>query len=83
MANLSEETEAFAQRLAAAQSRKIDDTIRLMLEDKARAVGVRTKPQRRRVDAMLAGGADMATMPACDPRSPRDIADEADTIGSS
>jgi len=40
MINLSQETEALAKRLAAAQSLSVEDAIRLALEEKARAAGV-------------------------------------------
>jgi antitoxin VapB len=79
MINLSQETEALAKRLAAAQSLSVEDAIRLALEEKARAAGVDAealRPRRRMsIESMLAVGAEIAAMPVLDPRSPREIMD--------
>ena len=79
MINLSQETEALAKRLAAAQSLSVEDAIRLALEEKARATGVDAealRPRRRMsIESMLAVGAEIAAMPVLDPRSPREIMD--------
>ena len=48
MIQLSQEIEALAKRLAAAQSLSIEDAIRLALEEKARAAGVAPEPLRPR-----------------------------------
>ena len=48
MINLSQETEALAKRLAAAQSLSVEDAIRLALEEKARAAGVVMEPRHLR-----------------------------------
>jgi antitoxin VapB len=84
MIDLSQETEALAKRLAAAQSLSVEDAIRLALEEKARAAGVdaETPPPRRpmSVESMLAVGAEIAIMPVLDPRAPREIMDDPDAL---
>jgi antitoxin VapB len=84
MINLSQETEALAKRLAAAQHVSIEDAIKLALEEKARAAGVATEPFRPRrrmsVEKMLAFGAEIAAMPLLDPRSPREIMDDLNAV---
>ena len=90
MITLSQETEALAQRLAAAQSLPVDDTIRQALEAWARVAGVLREPQRRRdqsgaavaarkasVDRIVA---EIAAMPIRDSRSPRDIMDDLNAL---
>lgn len=84
MIDLSQETEALAKRLAAAQSLSVEDAIRLALEEKARATGVdieALRPRRRMsVEKMLAVGAEIAAMPVLDPRSPREIMDNLNAL---
>jgi len=90
MINLSQETEALAQKLAAAQSLPVDDAIRQALEAWARAAGVLQEPQRRRdqspaaiatrkasVDRIVA---ELAAMPILDLRSPREIMDDLNAL---
>ena len=74
MIQLSQEIEALAKRLAAAQSLTIEEAIRLALEEeKARAAGVAPEPLRPRrrmsIEGMLAVGSKIAAMPLLDPRS--------------
>ena len=81
MIDLSQETEALAKLLAAAQRLSVDEAVRQALEEKARKAGVvpGTHPPRRRrmsVEEMLAAGAEIAAMPLLDPRSPREIIDD-------
>ncbi len=84
MINLSQETEALAKRLAAAQSLSVEEAIRLALEEKARAAGVDVdalRPRRRMsIESMLAVGAEIAAMPILDPRSPREIMDDLNAL---
>jgi antitoxin VapB len=84
MIQLSQEIEALAKRLAAAQSLSIEEAIRLALEEKARAAGVAPEPLRPRrrmsVESMLAVGSEIAAMPVLDPRSPREIMDDLNAV---
>lgn len=84
MIHLSQETEALAKRLAAAQSVSLEDAIKAALEDKAGAVGVATEPaaarRRASVEKMLAVGAEIAAMPLLDPRSPSEIMDDLNAV---
>jgi antitoxin VapB len=84
MIHLSQEIEALAKRLAAAQSLSVEDAIKLALEEKARAVGVTAEPLRPRrrmsVEKMLAFGAEIAAMPLLDPRSPHEIMDDLNAV---
>jgi antitoxin VapB len=90
MNNLSRETEALAKRLAAAQRLSVEDTIRLALEEKARAAGVVTEPRHRRGQSPEAVAAriertnrfvaELAALPVLDPRSPREIMDDLNAL---
>jgi antitoxin VapB len=84
MIDLSQETEALAKRLAAAQNISVDDAVREALEERARAKGVvpgASRPRRRlSVDQMLAVGDEIAAMPLLDLRSPSEIADDINTL---
>jgi antitoxin VapB len=83
MINLSQETEALAQQLAAAQRLSVEAVIREALEARARAAGVapEMRPRRRMtVEQMLAVGSEIAAMPLLDPRSPREIIDDINTL---
>ena len=84
MIQLSQEIEALAKRLAAAQSLTIEEAIRLALEEKARAAGVVPEPLRPRrrmsVENMLTVGSEIAAMPLLDPRSPREIMDDLNAV---
>jgi antitoxin VapB len=90
MIDLSRETEALAERLAAAQSVSVEDAIRQALEERARAAGVMPAPRGRRglspevlaarranMDRIVA---DIAAMPILDPRSPREIMDDLNAL---
>jgi antitoxin VapB len=79
MINLSQETEALAQRLAAAQRLSVEATIQRALEAHARLAGIEQEvgPRRRMtVEQMLAVGSEIAAMPILDPRSPNEIMDD-------
>jgi antitoxin VapB len=90
MINLSQDTEALAQKLAAAQSLPVDDAIRQALEAWARVAGVLQEPQRRRDQSPAAVAArkasvdrivaELAAMPILDPRSPREIMDDLNAL---
>ena len=89
MINLSQEIEILAQRLAQAQRLTVEDTIRMALEDKARAEGVILEPRARdqspeavaarraRTDKFVA---TLAAQPILDPRSPREIMDDLNAL---
>ncbi len=90
MINLSQETEALAKRLAAAQRLSLEEAIRQALNAAARAAGVLQEPQRRRDQspAAIAArreslnriGAEIAAMPILDPRSPDEIVDDLNAL---
>ena len=85
MIDLSQETEALAKQLAAAQGLSVDEAVRQALEEKARAAGVDLeahRPRRRRMtlEEMLAAGAEIAAMPLLDKRSPREIMDDLNAL---
>ena len=82
MINLSQETEALAQRLAAAQRLSVEAAIRQALLTQARAAGIEQEASRRRmtVEQMLAFGAEIAALPVLDPRSPKEIMDDLDSL---
>jgi len=90
MIGLSQETEALARRLAAAQSVTVDDAIRLALEARARATGVLPEPARphdRSPDAIGRRRARMdqivqeiAAMPVLDRRSAAEIMDDINAV---
>jgi antitoxin VapB len=90
MVQLSQETEALARRLAAAQGISMDEAIRQALEQKAREAGLVPKPGKHRdtspkaVAARKAGldavADDIAKMPVLDPRTPREIMDDLNAL---
>jgi antitoxin VapB len=86
MINLSQETEALAQRLATAKHLSIEEAIRLALEEIVRAEGIAPEPaqprdrstqavaaRRARTDKLVAA---LATMPVLDRRSPHEVMDD-------
>ena len=90
MINLSRETEALAKRLAVTQSLSVEDAVRLALEDKARAAGIALEarqPRDQSPESVAARHArtnrfvaELAAMPVLDPRSPRAIMDDLDSL---
>ncbi len=92
MIQLSQETEALAQRLAAAQRLSPDDAIRQALEERARSVGLALAPEppkpRGRSAAEIAArwerlhslAAEIAAMPVLDPRSTEEIVDDINAL---
>jgi antitoxin VapB len=83
MINLSQETEALAVRLAAAQRLSVEAAIQHALEDQARGAGIELEPAPRRrmtVEQMLALGSEIAAMPVIDPRSPHEIMDDLNAV---
>lgn len=90
MINLSRETEALAERLAAAQHLSVENAIKLALEEKARATGILAEPPKgrdmspaaitARREALERIGAEIAAMPILDPRSPQEIMDDLDSL---
>lgn len=87
---LPQETEALAQRLAAAKRLTVEEAIRLALEEKARAEGItfeRSEPRNQSPEAIAARRARtdkfiaaLATMPVLDRRSPREIMDDLNAV---
>ncbi len=90
MIALSKETEALAERLAAARRVSVDEAVRQALEESARAAGV--PPARRsaralndaefaakkaRIDQLVA---EIAALPILDPRSPQEIMDDINEL---
>jgi antitoxin VapB len=92
MIELSQETEALAQRLAAAQRLSVDEAIRLALEERARATGLAlapksVKPRDNSPEAIAARraalqrfAAEIAAMPVLDPRSVEEIVDDINAL---
>ena len=83
MSNLPQETEALAERLAAAQRLSVEAAIQRALETHARVAGIEQElsPRRRMtVEQMLAFGAEIAAMPILDPRSPNEIMDDLNSL---
>jgi antitoxin VapB len=83
MINLSRETEALAERLAAAQRLSVEAVIQRALETQARVAGIEQEltPRRRMtVEQMLAFGAEIAAMPILDPRSSNEIMDDLNSL---
>jgi antitoxin VapB len=80
MINLSQETEALAQRLDETQRLSVEAVIWQALEARAR-VAPEARPRRRMtVEQMLAVGSEIAAMPLLDPRSPREIIDDINAL---
>ncbi len=83
MINLSQETEALAVRLAAAQRLSVEEAIRQALEAQARAAGIQPEfhPRRRMtVEQMAALGAEIAALPILDARSPAEIMEDLNAL---
>jgi hypothetical protein len=88
MLNLSDETEALAARVAAAQRVSVDMAVRRALEAQAHAVVTPVRPPRdmspeaivRRKVAMDQAIADFAAMPVLDSRSPHEIMDDINSL---
>jgi antitoxin VapB len=90
MINLSQETEALAQRLANAKHLSVEEAIRMALEDSARAEGIAPEPRRPREQSPEAVAerrartdkfvASLAAMPVRDLRSPREIMDDINAL---
>jgi hypothetical protein len=90
MINLSQETEALAQRLAAAQRLSVEATIQRALEAHARASGIAPHPQRRRDASAEAVAARIARFdalaqriavaPINDPRPVSEIVDDLNAL---
>lgn len=90
MIDLSQETEALAKRLAAAQNLSVEDAVRQALEDRARIAGIAPelpKPRDRSPEAIAVRRARMdrlvaeiAAMPVLDPRPTQDIVDDLNAL---
>jgi antitoxin VapB len=91
MIELSQEIEALARRLAAAQSVSVEDAVRQALEAHAQAAGIivpgpsRPREQspeasavrRTRIDKIIR---EIAAMPILDRRSPSEIMDDLNAV---
>ena len=90
MINLSQETEALAQRLAVAKHLSVEEAIRMALEKKARAEGIAPEPRRPRDQSPEASAArrkrideivhQVALLPVLDPRPTQEIIDELNEL---
>ena len=84
MINLSQETEALAQRLAAAQRLSVEATIQRALEAHARASGIAPQAQRTRDASPEAVAARIARFdafaPINDPRPVSEIVDDLNAL---
>jgi len=92
MIQLSQETEALAQRLAAEQQLSVDDAIRQALEARARGAGLAAvpapeKPRDSSPEAIAARwerinrlAGEIAAMPVLDPRSVEEIVDDINAL---
>lgn len=94
MLDLSQETEALARRLAAAQRLSIDEAIRQALEERARSAGFALvpepepeKPRGRSPEDIAARRASLerfaagiAALPVLDPRSVEEIVDDINAL---
>ena len=79
MSHLSQESEALALRLAAAQRLPVEAAIQRALENEARVAGIGAVASARRrmtVAQMLALGAEIAALPIRDRCPPGEIMDE-------
>ncbi|MGO9543336.1 MAG: type II toxin-antitoxin system VapB family antitoxin [Rhodomicrobium sp.] len=83
MIHLSQETEALAARLAAAQRVSVEEAIRQALEAQARVAGIQPEVCRRRrmtAEQMAALGAEIAALPILDTRSPNEIMEDLSAL---
>jgi antitoxin VapB len=90
MINLSQETEALAQRVALAKHIAVDDAIRTALENTARAEGIALEVRRPRDQSPEARAARIArfeeiaraaaALPVLDPRPTQEIIDELNEL---
>jgi antitoxin VapB len=87
MINLSQETEALAKRLAAAERLSVEDAIRQALEERARASGIVPKARRPRdasPEAVAARFDEMtrriAAAPINDPRPISEIVSDLNAL---
>lgn len=79
MIHLSQQSEALALRLAAAQQVPVEQAIQRALENEARLSGITPvagSRHRMTVEQMLALGSEIAALPIRDPRPPSQIMDE-------
>ena len=90
MISLSQQIVDLAQRLAVARHRSVEETVRLAIEEKARAEGIVPAPRRprdpspeavaerrARTDGFVAA---LASMPVLDRRATREIMDDLDAL---
>lgn len=83
MVRLPEDIEALARRVAAVERASVEDTIRLALEDRARAKGVSLAARhgpRMTAEQMVALGVEIAALPLMDSRPPREIMDDLSAL---
>lgn len=90
MINLSQQTLALAKRLAAARGVSLEDAVTLAVEQSARAAGVASQlPKQRDLSPGAVAKRNarfdefanrIAKMPILDPRSPREIMDDINSL---
>jgi antitoxin VapB len=83
MIALSPETEALAQRFAAAQNLSVEAAIAMAVKTQARLAGVEPgarKARRMTFEQMMAIGAEIAAMPLLDARTSNEIVDDINAI---
>ncbi len=92
MIQLSQETEALAQRLAAAQRLSVEDAIRQALEERARRQGIALAPELRKLggrspaevaarwERIHSLAAEISAMPVLDPRSVEEIVNDINAL---
>jgi antitoxin VapB len=81
MLQLSRETEALAQSLAAASGLSVDETIRrALVRSAAIRRGVAERRHRATVEEMLAVGREISALPLLDARSPNEIIDDLNDL---
>jgi antitoxin VapB len=90
MINLSQETEALAKRLAAAQRLSLEEAVRQAIEERARSSGIEPRvrhPRDASLEAIAARNArfdemarKIATAPVNDPRPISEIVDDLNAL---
>lgn len=83
MIHLSQDVEALALKLAAAQRLPVEIAIQRALENEARVSGILPMAGSRRrmtVEQMLAAGSEIAGLPVVDHRSPSQIMDDLNAL---
>lgn len=80
MIHLSDEIEALARELAVARGLSVEDVVARAVEDSARQTGLARPRRRLTTEQLLAVGDEIVALPLLDPRSPRQIMDDMNSI---